>query len=132
MLAESDAATDYHGPAARTLVLARTLAWVLLGLIFWIFSLTPLGVSDPVLYVAPILLFLPAGFWWEPLLVALGASALTVAGVYISHPGDNWRLASWNRPLALLAIWITALLVSHHRRNLARWHAQVKAEREQG
>jgi PAS domain S-box-containing protein len=131
MLAEGDAATEYRGPAARTLVLARTLAWVLLGLIFWIDSLTPLGVSDPVLYVAPILLFLPAGFWWEPLLVASAASALTVAGVYISHPEANWLIESWNRPLALLAIWITALLVSHHRRMLARWHVQVTTERHE-
>jgi len=131
MLPERNRTAEYLGPARRSLLLARTLAWVLLGLIFWIDSITPLDVGDPVLYVAPVLLFMPAGFWWEPLLVALGASALTVAGIYISHPGDDWLRASWNRPLALLAIWITALLVSHHRRNLARWHAQVKAERDE-
>ena len=131
MLAERRVAAEYRGPAARALVLARTLAGVLLGVIFWLDSITPLGVSDPVLYVAPILLFLPVGFWWEPLLVALAASVLTVAGVYIAHPEDNRLIESWNRPLALLAIWITALLVSHHRRTLARWHAQVRTERQE-
>ncbi|MEO5894115.1 MAG: PAS domain S-box protein, partial [Vicinamibacterales bacterium] len=117
------------GPARRRLVMARTLAGFLLGLIFWIDSLTPVGVGAPVLYVAPILLFLPVGLWWEPLLVALGASALTLAGVYVSHPGDDWLIASINRPLALLVIWITALLVANHRRTLARWDAEVTAER---
>jgi PAS domain S-box-containing protein len=129
MIAERRVTVEFHGPAPKSLMLARTLAWVLLALIFWIDSITPLGVGDPVLYVAPILLFLPAGLWWEPLLVALGASALTIAGIYISHPEDDWLIASWNRPLALLVIWITAMLVSHHRRSLARWHDQVQAER---
>ena len=43
---------------------------MLLALIFWLDSITPLGVGDPVLYVTAILLFIPAGLWWEPLLVA--------------------------------------------------------------
>jgi PAS domain S-box-containing protein len=130
MVPEHSGAADGSGPAPRSLLLARTLAWVLLGIVFWIDSITPLGIGDPVLYVIPILLFMPAGLWWEPLLVALGGSVLTLAGVFISHPEDDWLLASWNRPLALLAIWITALLVSHHRRTLARWHARVTAERQ--
>jgi len=129
MLSERVVPGAEDDPARRSLVLARSLAWILLGLIFWIDSRTPLSVGDPVLYVVPILLFLPAGFWWEPLLVALGASLLTLAGVYISHPTDDWTIARLNRPLALFAIWITALLVSHHRRTLSRWHSQVAAER---
>jgi len=130
MLAERVVTAKDHDPEHRSPVLARTLAWVLLALVFWIDSVTPLGVGDPVLYVAPILLFLTVGSWWEPLLVAVGASVLTLAGLYISHPGDDWLIASWNRPLSLLAIWITAFLVSHHRRTLTRWTAEVKAEQQ--
>ncbi|MEO6213237.1 MAG: ATP-binding protein [Vicinamibacterales bacterium] len=129
MLSDSRVEADDGGPPTRSPVIARTLAWVLLGVIFWIDSVTPPGVGDPVLYVAPVLLFLPAGFWWEPLVVAVGASALTLAGVYVSPTPEEWTISSWNRPLAMLAIWITALLVSHHRRTLARWNAQVQAER---
>src|SRR5829696_7941618 len=102
---ERENVPEFIRPAPRNLLLARTLAWVLLGLIFWIDSLTPLGIGDPVLYVAPILLFLPAGAWWEPLLVAVGSTVLTVAGVYVSHPQDDHSIVNWNRGLALLAIW---------------------------
>jgi PAS domain S-box-containing protein len=108
----------------------RVLAWVLLGLIFWIDTLTPLGIGDAALYVAPVLLFIRAGWWWEPLLVAIGASLLTVGAVFISHTDDQWRIAMWNRPLSLAAIWITAALVAQHRRTLARWHTQMTAEGE--
>jgi PAS domain S-box-containing protein len=131
MLAERPLATEDLDPERRSPALARTLAWVLLGLIFWIDSRTPLAVGDPVLYVVPILLFLPAGFWWEPLLVAAGASLLTVAGVYLSHAENDWAIASLNRPLALFAVWITAFLVANHRRTLSRWHARVSAERHE-
>jgi PAS domain S-box-containing protein len=114
---------------ARTPMPSRLLAWVLLGLVFWLDTLTPLGFGDPILYVTALLLFLPAGHWWEPLLVALAASVLTIGGIFISHPADTWDVAVWNRPLALLAIWITAGLVSQHRNTLARWHAQIDEDR---
>ena len=116
-------------PRQRSPWMARALAWVLLALIFWLDSMTPVGVGDPALYVAAILLFIPAGLWWEPLLVALAASVLTVAGIYTSHPTEMWTLARWNRPLALIVIWITGSLVAQHRLTLARWTEQAASER---
>ena len=117
-------------PAPRSPAVPRALAWVLLALIFWLDSVTPLGVGDAALYVAPVLLFIRAGWWWEPLVVALGASALTIAGMFLSHPNDDWTTAMWNRPLALAAVWITAALVAQHRHTLARWSEQTASERE--
>jgi two-component system CheB/CheR fusion protein len=38
-------------------------------------------------------------------------------------------VALWNRPLALLVIWITAALVAQHREMQARWHAQINEDR---
>ena len=108
---------------------ARTLAWLLLGLIFWLDTMTPLGVGDPVLYVTAVLLFIPAGRSWEPLLVAAAATVLTGAGLLVAHPDDSWTLARWNRPLALAAVWITAALVAQHRATLDRWQRQVEEER---
>jgi PAS domain S-box-containing protein len=126
MVSEAGTETPAAGPPApRSPVPARALAWVLLALIFWFDSMTPLGVGDPVLYVTAVLLFIPAGLWWEPLLVAFAASVLTVVGLYVGHGGDSWTFAKWNRPLALAAIWITAALVAQHRATLARWHRQM-------
>jgi two-component system CheB/CheR fusion protein len=131
MLMETSVETGFSGPPeSRSPVLPRTLAWVLLGLIFWLDSVTPLGVGDSALYVAPVLLFIRAGFWWEPLVVAVGASVLTIAGMFMSHTNDDWTTALWNRPLALAVIWITAGLVAQHRRTLAQWTEQVGAERQ--
>jgi PAS domain S-box-containing protein len=118
-------------PIGRNPAAARLLAWVALALVFWLDALTPLGIADPVLYVTAVLLFLPAGHWWEPLVVAVAATILTIGGTFISHPGDTWSAATWNRPLALFAVWITAALVAQHRRTLARWHAQLETDRLQ-
>jgi PAS domain S-box-containing protein len=112
-------------------VLARSVAWVVLGLVFWLDAYTPLGVGDPVLYVAAILLFLRGGLWWEPLVVACAATVLTIAGIYLSHADDAmWTVAAWNRPLAVAAVWITAGLVSQHRRMLDRWQQEDRLDRQ--
>ena len=116
-------------PKPRSPAPARTLAWVLLGLIFWLDTMTPLGVCDPVLYVTAVLLFIPAGRWWEPLLVGAAATVLTVIALFVAHADDSWTLAGWNRPLALAAVWITAALVAQHRVTLDRWQLQVEEER---
>jgi two-component system CheB/CheR fusion protein len=130
MLEETGADTGSLGPpASRSPVLARSLAWVLLGVTFWIDTLTPVGFSDPVLYVAAVLVFIRAGQWWEPVLVAFGGTLLTIAGLFISHPSDAWDVALWNRPLAILMIWITAGLVAHHRATVHRWQAQERRDR---
>jgi two-component system CheB/CheR fusion protein len=127
--AEPAAADIAPPPLGRSAVPGRALAWLVLGIVFWVDSLTPLGVGDQVLYIVAILLFLPAGRWWEPLAVAVAASVLTIAGAFLSHPRDEWDIALWNRPLALLAIWITAGLVAQHRRTLSSWHARIADDR---
>jgi two-component system CheB/CheR fusion protein len=130
MVTDVAGATASPGPPGpRSPVPARILAWVVLGLIFWLDTLTPIGIGDPVLYITAILLFIPAGLWWEPLLVAAAASGLTIAGLFIAHPDDSWTLARWNRPIALAAIWITGGLVAQHRRTLARWQRQTDDDR---
>ena len=130
MFRDAAAPTEAPGPPPqRSPSAARALAWVLLALIFWLDSITPLGVGDPVLYVTAILLFIPAGLWWEPLLVAAAATGLTVLGLFATHADESWTLAKWNRPLALVAIWITAALVAQHRRTVARWQVQAQDAR---
>jgi PAS domain S-box-containing protein len=104
---------------------ARTLAPVLLAVVFWLDTLTPTGVAVPALYVAPPLLFIRAGRFWEPLVVAVAATILTIAGVYISPPGGSPSVGLINRPLEVLLVWIGAGVVAYHRLTVERWTRQL-------
>jgi PAS domain S-box-containing protein len=119
-----------HGPPSqRSAIFVRAAAAVLTVAVFWLDALTPPGIAVPVLYVAPILLFLAAGWYWEPLLAALGATLLMVAGVYVTPAGGSPEIAALNRPLEALVIWISAGLVAQYRRTLTRWTAQYERDR---
>ena len=104
---------------------ARTLAPILLAAVFWLDTLAPEGVAVPALYVAPALLFLRTGRCWEPLLVALAATAATVAGAYLATPGGSAEIGRINRPLEVLIVWLSAGLVAYHRMTSERWSAHV-------
>src|SRR5687768_16540280 len=67
--------------------LARTLAPILVALVVWAHTWVPAGVAVPALFVLPILLFIRTGRFWEPLLVAMAASAATIAGPFLPHAG---------------------------------------------
>jgi PAS domain S-box-containing protein len=113
---------------------ARTLATVLLAVVFWLDALTPPGVAVPALYVIPTLLFIRGGRYWEPLTVALAATILTAAGIYVTPAGGSVSIAFINRPLEALIIWIGALLVAYHRLTVERWtreRSQNRAALEQ-
>jgi len=105
--------------------LARTLAPVLVALAFWVHMFVPAGVAVPALYVAPILLFIRTGRFWEPLLVAVVASAATIAGAYLPHSGGSVEIDRINLPLELAIIWLSAGPVAYHRVTSDRWSDQV-------
>jgi two-component system CheB/CheR fusion protein len=113
----------------RRHVWIRALAALLLLLVFWVDTLTPVGIAIPSLYVAPTLLFIAGGRSWEPLLVAAVASGLTAAGLHLSPESDGVEIAKINRPLQVLVIWISALLVAQYRRSQGRWLAQYLEDR---
>jgi len=115
-------------PPTRSAVWARGLAAVLMAVIFWLDASTPLGVAVPVLYVAPAMLFIGVGHFWEPLLAAAGASVLMAVGAFVSPPGSA-ELGAINRPLEAVVIWVTAALVAYQRRTLAHWTAQYETDR---
>jgi two-component system CheB/CheR fusion protein len=103
-------------------------ALVLSGIIFWLDTITPLGVAIPALYVVPVLLFMRGGRPWEPLLVASGATVLTIIGMYVTVFGGSVEVAMFNRPLELAIVWTSALVVTHYRRTLDRWAAQYATD----
>jgi two-component system CheB/CheR fusion protein len=106
----------------------RAGAVVLIALIFWADALTPMGIAVPALYVIPILLFMMGGAFWEPLLVAAAATLLVVLGIYVTPEGGSVEIATINRPLEALTIWISGAVVAHYRRTLGRWTAQYKSD----
>lgn len=70
----------------------------------------PLGVAAGVPYVAVVLISLWQSQWQATLLVAVGVTILTILGFLLSEPaGIPWMVVA-NRVLALVAIWLTAVI----------------------
>jgi two-component system CheB/CheR fusion protein len=118
----------YAPPVDRDARWIRVAAAILGLLVFWLDTATPIGVADPVLYVAPILLFMQAGRYWEPIIAAALATPLLIIGAWASPPG-HLDLLFVNRPLELLVVWFTAGLVAYHRSSMERWTAHFADER---
>ena len=104
---------------------ARVLAPILVALVFWVHTFAPAGVAVPALFVLPILLFVRTGRFWEPLLVAVAASAATIPGVYLPHAAGSIEIDRLNLPLELAIIWLSAGTVAYHRVMSDRWSGQV-------
>lgn len=104
--------------------LARTLAPIFVAFVFWAHMFVPAGMAMPTLYVVPILLFLRTGRFWEPLLVAVAASAATIAGPYLPHAGGSMQIDQLNLPLELAIVWLSAGAVAYHRVASDRWSGQ--------
>src|SRR5687768_3548563 len=119
----------YAPPEDRSPLWGRIGAVVLMGGVFWADALTPTGVAVPVLYVAPVLLFMMGGWWWEPLIVALGATALIVVGLWVTPPGGNPEAGAINQLVLAVVVWIAALVVPPHRRDLGRRTWQYDRDR---
>lgn len=107
-----------------------TAAGGLLALIFWLDTLTPVGLSIPMLYVVPIMVFVAGFHFGEPLVVATIASALTVAGFYASPEGGNPAYGLPNRAIAVLVQWVTAGLVVAYVRIVERGTTQLRTSND--
>ena len=105
--------------------LARTLAPILVAFVFWVHTVVPAGVAVPALYVVSILLFIRTGRFWEPLLVAVAASAATMAGAYLPNARGSVDIDRLNLPLELAIIWLSAGVVAYHRVASERWSGQI-------
>lgn len=86
------------------------LAILLAITIFVVDLLTPLGVMEGVPYVAVVLIALWLPGQRSALLLAAVCSALSILGLLYSPPGGElWKVVT-NRWLAVIVIWVTALL----------------------
>jgi PAS domain S-box-containing protein len=120
---------DHAPPVERSPLWGRVGGIVVIAVIFWADAITPLGIAVPVLYVAPVLLFMLGGRYWEPLLVAAAATALIVIGIFIKLPANFPNFGLANRALETLVVWISAAIVSRYRWTLMRWATQHEADR---
>ena len=71
--------------------------------------LTPLGVAEWVLYQVPMVLALSATRPAVPMLAAGIATALIVAGFFLSPAGMNPEVAMTNRAGGIIAVWVLAI-----------------------
>lgn len=76
---------------------------------------TPIGVNDPLLYSAVLLVGLWARSAYFVVPVAALASILTILGTVAWHPGADSQLSILNRTLTILAIWLLALIIVRFR-----------------
>jgi PAS domain S-box-containing protein len=122
-------AVSYAPPVALHPRWIRRAALALVAIIFWADLMMPLGAAVPVLYVAPTLLFVMGGRFWEPILVAAASTMLVLVGAVASPEGGSPALGAINRPLGALTIWFSAGVVAHYRRTLAQWSEQYAVDR---
>ena len=78
--------------------------------IFTIDLLIPLGVAAGVPYIIVVLVSLRSPRKELPIIVAVGASILIIAGFYLSPLGGELWKVLLNRAVALVAVWATSIL----------------------
>ena len=105
------------------------VAAVMLALVFWTDTQTPVGISIPMLYVVPTILFLGSSRFAEPLIVAALATVLTSVGFFASPPGDP-EIGLSNRIISTAVVWATAGLVVSYVTVVERWTRQLTASKD--
>lgn len=89
--------------------------------LFGLDLLLPLGVANTVLYAGVVFLAALSPSRWLPIATAVGCSALTIAGAWLSPstPGVPLWVAFSNRTFSLIAIWVPILLLAQRRQTEA-------------
>lgn len=90
--------------------LISALSAVTAGIILLLDWVSPLGISDGVLYVALVLLGLIAENRKFILAEAAAGTLLCIVGIFLSPPGGELWKVLLNRFLAIMAIWITSFV----------------------
>ncbi|MBD3308287.1 PAS domain S-box protein, partial [candidate division KSB3 bacterium] len=86
----------------------------------------PLGVAGGVPYVMLVLMALWFPHRYSPIIAAIAGTLLTIIGFFFSAPGSALWIVLVNRVLAVLVIWVAAVL-SFHRRQIETALRQERA-----
>lgn len=120
--AKADNSRDSQPASGWSKVAPAAFGLALSAGIFYADTLIPLGVAAGVPYVIVILTTLWSSRKVDSLLAALICSGLTITGYVVSEPAEIEWMVLANRGLALLAIWVSAWLVSlRHRAATDLW-----------
>jgi PAS domain S-box-containing protein len=87
-----------------------TAALALAAVVFGIDLFVPLGFAGGVPYLFPLLVSLRSPYTHHTLIIAVAGTALTAIGFLLSPSGGVLWIVVLNRLLALLVIWVTAIL----------------------
>jgi two-component system CheB/CheR fusion protein len=109
----------------RHLPMWHGLAGVMVGLTFWLDTITPHGISVPILYIVPTILFVGGARLAEPLVVAAVATVLTMVGYYVTPDAQDSAIDLSNRVVAIAVIWVAAGLVVAYVRLVERWSTKM-------
>jgi PAS domain S-box-containing protein len=106
------------------------VAGLMIGLTFWLDTITPHGITVQILYILPTILFVGGSRMAEPLVVAAIATVLTMVGLYVTPDPDNRAIDLANRIIAIAVIWVAAGLVVAYVRIVERWTDQMSETNE--
>ena len=115
MTLQQSCASDVPSPTGRAYLFWRLGIATLMLLVFWLDLRTPAGVSVPMFYVVPTLLFMWGGRPWEPVVVAAIATILTGLGGVLTPAAEESAVGLVNRSLEVVGFWIAAGVVAVHR-----------------
>ena len=99
---------------------ASVLAWLLAWGVFGIDLLLPAGYAVPLLYVPLVILTLRSTHSGGTYRVAIFATVLTAVEFVFYHAAGDLQAGAFNRTLAIVAVWVTAVGVTSHQRSEAR------------
>jgi PAS domain S-box-containing protein len=103
------------------------VAGVMIGLTFWLDTITPHGITVPMLYIVPTILFVGGARMAEPLVIAAIATILTMVGFYVTPDEGNPAIDLSNRVISITVVWVAAGLVVAYVRIVERWTTQMRA-----
>jgi two-component system CheB/CheR fusion protein len=103
------------------------VAGVMIGLTFWLDTITPHGINVTMLYVVPTILFVGGSRLAEPLVVAAISTVLTAVGYFITPDATNPVIDLSNRAISVAVVWMGAGLVVAYVRIVEQWSTQMSA-----
>ncbi len=110
-LEKKDQVLDTSPKDKRSDMLVLAACIVSLAVIIFIDTLTPVGVAIGVMYIVPVGLTMFSSGKRMTYAVALASSVLDPLGYFIAPPGAGPYYALFNRSIALIAIWVMAVLI---------------------
>lgn len=102
----------------------------IVGGIFALDLVTPLGMAVPLLYLFPILLTNWVCGRREALYFTAVCTALGILGYFLSPPGGSYRIALFNRTVGLAALWALAVFMTGQRRAVQEKAAALVLQRQ--